>query len=476
MIGAAGRVPVFAYRRPVDLRKGFEGLSALVRAGAGPGPAVGGAVPVHESAADDGEGAAVRRHRARAVHQEAGTRPVRGAVGRLGAGEPVADADRARPVPAGQPARRQDDARTGAAERKRSCHSRARGSLMSACSSSSRSKTSDCCRKHARHLRAGAASSSRSATQELAKELARLKELSPEQLEFEIARQAEQLAKLRHKVFGESSERRPSPHPPDAERPRSRRQVTGRRASGCRRARCITVSPTNSASARPAAACSRRWARSPTTPRRSRWRSGASSCCGTSAAQVPLPLQRRGEDGSGPAAADPGRALLDRLRGRARDRQAPQSHAARSAAAADGARGPRDLDADDVGPGGRPGHAAGAQLPQAARVHSGRRRHRRRRDPLAADGARQQQEVVGLVPDDPRRRLVHARAQPLGGDDPRRARRVRGRGDVRRLRGYASLAKAARAGCGSPTASRMRGGSSTRSARCTPRSASRRST
>ena len=31
MIGAQGRVPVFAYRRPVDPRKGFEGLSALVR-------------------------------------------------------------------------------------------------------------------------------------------------------------------------------------------------------------------------------------------------------------------------------------------------------------------------------------------------------------------------------------------------------------------------------------------------------------
>ena len=31
MIGAQGRVPVFAYRRPADLRKGFEGLSALVR-------------------------------------------------------------------------------------------------------------------------------------------------------------------------------------------------------------------------------------------------------------------------------------------------------------------------------------------------------------------------------------------------------------------------------------------------------------
>ena len=31
MIGGQGRVPVFAYRRPADLRKGFEGLSALVR-------------------------------------------------------------------------------------------------------------------------------------------------------------------------------------------------------------------------------------------------------------------------------------------------------------------------------------------------------------------------------------------------------------------------------------------------------------
>lgn len=31
MIGAEGRVRVFAYCRPVDMRKGFEGLSALVR-------------------------------------------------------------------------------------------------------------------------------------------------------------------------------------------------------------------------------------------------------------------------------------------------------------------------------------------------------------------------------------------------------------------------------------------------------------
>ena len=31
MMGTQSRVPVFAYRRPADLRKGFEGLSALVR-------------------------------------------------------------------------------------------------------------------------------------------------------------------------------------------------------------------------------------------------------------------------------------------------------------------------------------------------------------------------------------------------------------------------------------------------------------
>ncbi len=52
---------------------------------------------------------------------------------------------------------------------------------------------------------------------EMAKELARLKELSPEQLQREVARQAEQLARLRHKVFGASTERRPSPEPPAAE-------------------------------------------------------------------------------------------------------------------------------------------------------------------------------------------------------------------------------------------------------------------
>ena len=41
MIGAQGRVPVFAYRRPVDLRKGFEGLSALVQQALGKDPLSG---------------------------------------------------------------------------------------------------------------------------------------------------------------------------------------------------------------------------------------------------------------------------------------------------------------------------------------------------------------------------------------------------------------------------------------------------
>ena len=49
---------------------------------------------------------------------------------------------------------------------------------------------------------------------ELRAELAELKGLG--QLELAVVRQHEQLAKLRHKIFGESSERRPSPHPPGA--------------------------------------------------------------------------------------------------------------------------------------------------------------------------------------------------------------------------------------------------------------------
>lgn len=56
---------------------------------------------------------------------------------------------------------------------------------------------------------------------EMTEELAKLKGMG--QLEFEVVKQAEaeQLARLRHKVFGESSERRISPHPPSAEPPRS---------------------------------------------------------------------------------------------------------------------------------------------------------------------------------------------------------------------------------------------------------------
>ena len=38
MIGAHSRVPVYAYCRPADMRKGFEGLSALVRRDLGRNP------------------------------------------------------------------------------------------------------------------------------------------------------------------------------------------------------------------------------------------------------------------------------------------------------------------------------------------------------------------------------------------------------------------------------------------------------
>jgi len=41
VIGVHGRVPVFAYRRPTDLRKGFEGLSGLVREALGKDPLSG---------------------------------------------------------------------------------------------------------------------------------------------------------------------------------------------------------------------------------------------------------------------------------------------------------------------------------------------------------------------------------------------------------------------------------------------------
>lgn len=72
----------------------------------------------------------------------------------------------------------------------------------------------DLLRKHAK-LAALERDYFRKQAQKLAQELAALKaEKSPEQLEFELMRQGEQLAKLRHKVFGDSSERRPSAHPP----------------------------------------------------------------------------------------------------------------------------------------------------------------------------------------------------------------------------------------------------------------------
>ncbi len=66
----------------------------------------------------------------------------------------------------------------------------------------------------------------RKQAQKLARELAEFKaQQSPAQLEFALIRQAEQLALLRHKVFGESSERRPSPDPPGA--PPTKKPQTG---------------------------------------------------------------------------------------------------------------------------------------------------------------------------------------------------------------------------------------------------------
>ena len=73
------------------------------------------------------------------------------------------------------------------------------------------------------------------------------------QLEFDVVKQAEQLAKLRHKVFGESSSgtsarTRPAPSRRDSRDPR---RATGQRHScGCRPARSITGSRTTSARAR----------------------------------------------------------------------------------------------------------------------------------------------------------------------------------------------------------------------------------
>lgn len=71
-------------------------------------------------------------------------------------------------------------------------------------------------RKHARVFQAQSEYLQRQ-VKAMAAELTRLREQSTPQLELLLVRQTEQLARLRHKVFGESSERRPSPHPPGAE-------------------------------------------------------------------------------------------------------------------------------------------------------------------------------------------------------------------------------------------------------------------
>ena len=72
MIGSTRQVTAYAYGAPVDMRKGFDGLSALVTAGLGPRPALRRLLLVRESAADPGQGADVGRHRP--VHLRQATR------------------------------------------------------------------------------------------------------------------------------------------------------------------------------------------------------------------------------------------------------------------------------------------------------------------------------------------------------------------------------------------------------------------
>ena len=61
MIGSTGRTKVFAYCQPVDMRKGFEGLAALVPRRLGARPARRRDVSVYESSPDASEGAELRR-------------------------------------------------------------------------------------------------------------------------------------------------------------------------------------------------------------------------------------------------------------------------------------------------------------------------------------------------------------------------------------------------------------------------------
>lgn len=79
----------------VEVEAGPGGRAGLVRLP----PAVGGAVPVHESPSDDGEGAAVRWHGPLALYQAARAGSVHGAVERRRRDDAVVVASGARAVP-----------------------------------------------------------------------------------------------------------------------------------------------------------------------------------------------------------------------------------------------------------------------------------------------------------------------------------------------------------------------------------------
>jgi transposase len=70
VIGSTRQVAVWAYGAPADLRKGFDGLSALVAQGLGRDPLSGDCYLFVERHAQAGQGAAVGRHRA--VHLRQG--------------------------------------------------------------------------------------------------------------------------------------------------------------------------------------------------------------------------------------------------------------------------------------------------------------------------------------------------------------------------------------------------------------------
>ena len=78
MIGTLGRVKVYAYCSPVDIRNGFEGLSAMVTLHLGKDTAVGRCSSSSPTRRGRGEGAALRRQRPVRVREAAREGSLRG--------------------------------------------------------------------------------------------------------------------------------------------------------------------------------------------------------------------------------------------------------------------------------------------------------------------------------------------------------------------------------------------------------------